>query len=179
MANTYIPKHFSIEELLPPPNFLPLPLRLEFQREPQKLFRLFDYRVLVTLDRLRVRYGVCTVNNWQLFTAKEWADFSTYMFRFSGWRPFDCEEGAALSEHKLFRAFDCKFRYNTPSDVWDEMLANPNAPEFEFIQRIEAFSGMTWFHFDTGQHERYGKAIKVLGGKKDRAGLPQNIERVA
>lgn len=179
MSNTYIPQHFSIEELLPPPTFLPVQFRTEFYRQPQAMFRLFDYRVLVTLDRLRKQYGPCTVNNWHLFDASAWKNLSVHMFRFSGWRPADCEDGALLSEHKFLRAMDCKFRHVTPNEIWDEMIADTNAPQFEFVQRVEAFSGMTWFHFDLGQHGRYGKAIKVLAGKTNRAGLPAFIERVA
>ncbi|WP_430735153.1 hypothetical protein [Halodesulfovibrio aestuarii] len=176
MASTYIPQHFSIEELLPPPVFLPDAFR---RAGYESLFRLFDFRVLVTLDLLRKRYGPCTVNNWHFYDSSAWGDLSVHMFRFSGWRPFDCEEGADLSEHKLFRAMDCKFRQVTPNEIWDDMIAKTSAPEFEFMQRIEAFSGMTWFHFDMGQHGRYGKAIKVLSGKTNRAGLPAFIERVA
>ncbi|WP_290925026.1 hypothetical protein [Halodesulfovibrio sp.] len=179
MSNTYIPKHFAIEELLPPPVFLPDAFRKAYQQSREKLFRLFDYRVLVTLDRLRERYGVCTVNNWHFFDASAWNDLSVHMFRFSGWRPFDCPEGVELSEHKFFRAMDCKFKHTTPPEIWAELRKNKNAPEFEFIQRIEAFEGMSWFHFDMGQHGRYDKAVKVLSGKVDRAGLPQFVEKVA
>ena len=178
MGNTYIPQHFSIEELLPPPVFLPDTFRTVYQQQPEKLFRLFDYRVLVTLDRLRKRYGPCTVNNWHFFDASAWNDLSVHMFRFSGWRPEDCEEGAIFSEHKRFRAMDCKFRQVTPSEIWDDMLADVSAAEFEYIKRIEAFSSMTWFHFDMGHTGRYDRAIKVIGGRINRAGLPGFIERV-
>lgn len=179
MGSTYMPKHFSIEELVPPPEFMPKELRAEYEKRPDALFRLFDQRLLVTLDRLRERYGSCSINNWHLFDAAGWGDTSVPMFRFSGWRPVACDEGAALSEHKFFRAMDCKFRHVRPSEIWDEMLERVGAPEFEFMQRIEAFGTMTWFHFDLGQHARYGKAVKVIAHKGNRAGLPAYIERVA
>ena len=69
MGSTYIPKHFSIEELVPPPEFMPKELRAEYKKHPESLFRLFDQRLLVTLDRLRERYGSCSINNWHLFDA--------------------------------------------------------------------------------------------------------------
>lgn len=177
MTNTYIPQYFIIEELLPPPIFLPVQFRTEFYRQSQALFRLFDYRVLLTLDRLRKRYGLCVVNNWYMYDASSWNDLSSHMFRFAGWRPVNCEDGAMLSEHKFFRAMDCKFRNVTPNEIWLEMQQKVNAPEFEYIQRIEAFDGMIWFHFDMGHHDRYGETVKVIGGKSNSAGLPANIER--
>ena len=177
MTNTYIPQYFLIEELLPPPIFLPVQFRTEFYRQSQALFRLFDYRVLITLDRLRKRYGLCVVNNWHMYDASSWNDLSAHMFRFAGWRPVNCEDGAMLSEHKFFRAMDCKFRNVTPNEIWMEMQQKINAPEFEYIQRIEAFDGMIWFHFDMGHHDRYGEGVKVLGGKSNSAGLPALIER--
>jgi hypothetical protein len=178
MASTYIPQHFSIDELLPPPVLLPAPFVSAYHSDKNALFRLFDYRVLVTLDRMRERYGSCVINNWHRFTEAEWKEGAAHMFRFSGWRPVDCCEGAALSEHKLFRAMDCKFSKTTPDEIWDEMLENANAPQFEYMQRIEAFGGMSWFHFDIGQHARYGKSIYVISNRGDRAGLPRQIERI-
>lgn len=178
MGSIYIPQHFSIEELLPPPTLLPASFEAAYHQDKSSLFRLFDYRILVTLDRLRERYGSCTVNNWHKFSESEWKDGAPNMFRFSGWRPVDCGEGAALSEHKLFRAMDCKFSKTTPDEIWDDMLADANAPQFEYMQRIEAFGGMSWFHFDIGQHARYEKAIYVISNRGDRAGLPRQIERV-
>lgn len=164
MSSVYIPTHFLIEELLPPPELLPVPIRDVFRRDKKKLFRLFDYRVLVTLDRLRERYGVCSVNNWSLFYESEWYE-APHVFRYSGWRPFDCPEGAELSEHKFFRAMDCKFKHTTPPEIWAELRKNKNAPEFEYIQRIEAFEGMSWFHFDMGQHggNGDGEGVRVIG----------------
>lgn len=178
MGSIYIPQHFSIDELLPPPALLPAPFETVYHKDKSALFRLFDYRMLVTLDRLRERYGPCRVNNWHKFSEAEWVDGVPSMFRFSGWRPVDCCEGAALSEHKLFRAMDCKFSHTTPDEVWDEMLVDANAPQFEYMQRVEAFGGMSWFHFDMGQHARYGKSIYVIGNRGDRAGLPRQIERI-
>lgn len=178
MLSSYVPKHFAIEELIPPLPFMPKPLGRIYNADKNSLFRLFDYRVLVTLDRLRGRYGSCSVNNWHHFPSVDWYAGTAGQFRFSGWRPFDCKEGAGLSEHKFFRAMDCKFRDVTPSEIWDDMLADINAPEFEFIQRIEAFSGMSWFHFDMGQHRRFAKSVHVISDRGNRAGLPMNIERV-
>lgn len=171
-------KYFEVEEIIPPVSLLPKQMQQVYANNPQKLFRCFDQLALVTLDRLRKRYGSCLVNNWKAFSPEDALDLSKkHIFRFSGFRPWECEEGATLSEHRMFRAFDCKFRNVTPVEIWADMQAKTNAPEFEHIQRIEAFDGMSWFHFDTGQHERYGKAVRVIGYRGDRAGLGEWLRR--
>jgi hypothetical protein len=152
----YTPEHFRIEELVGP----------EFHQVNKArgamMFMAFDQLALVTLDRLRKRYGPIVVNNWQ----------AGGTFKESGLREMGTGTGAALSQHKFGRAFDCKFRNITPAEVWAELQASPNLSCFEFIQRIEAGAGMTWFHFDTGGHDRYDMAIQVVSYRGDRAGLP-------
>jgi hypothetical protein len=84
---------------------------------------------------LRRRYGPTVVNNWHQGGA----------FSESGLRTMETGTGAALSQHKFGRAFDCKFRNVTPAEVWADLQATPNLSCFEHIQRIEAGAGMTWF----------------------------------
>lgn len=169
----FTPKHFRIEELIPPPQFLPLILRQVYQREPARLFRCLPWPLLVTLDRLRDRFGPCTINTWYGKPEAEWKN----SYCFFGFRHDECPEGAELSEHKFFRAVDCKFRNTSPAEIWEELYATPNLSCFEHIQRIEAGKGMTWFHFDLGSHDRYGKAIQVIPYRGDRGGLPVYVER--
>lgn len=179
MSSNFIPEHFAIEEVIPPVALLPQNMQQVYASNPQKLFRCFDQLALVTLDLLRKRYGSCLVNNWKAFSPEDALDLSKkHIFRFSGFRPWECEEGATLSEHRMFRAFDCKFRNVSPAEIWADMQAKTNAPEFEHIQRIEAFDGMSWFHFDTGQHERFGEAVRVIGYRGDRAGLGEYLGRI-
>lgn len=178
MSHNFIPEHFSIEELIPPVPLLPAPMQKAYAADPKSLFRCFDLLALVTLERLRERYGPCVVNNWKAFSKEDALDFSkSYIFRFSGFRPWECEEGATLSEHRMFRAFDAKFKNVTPAEIWADMQKDINLRVFEVIQRIEAFEGMTWYHFDVGQHERYAKAVRVIPHRGNRAGLPEYIER--
>jgi len=171
------PKSFRLEELLPPSSFLPVRLRVVYQRDPERLWRCFPVPFLWTLDALRERYGVMTVNNWYFLKSEEWD--KPYCRRWSGYRPLDCEVGAELSEHRFFRAFDTIFRDVQPGEVWADMRDNPDLPCFSYIQRIEAYEGMGWFHADFGTHDRFGKAIRVIPYKGNRAGLPEYIERAA
>lgn len=161
--------HFGIRELIPMPHELPARMRQIYQHDPDALFRCFPWRLLVTLNRLRELFGQATVNTWPFGGP----------LQFCGYRPWYCSEGAELSEHRLFRALDVHFRYTTPPEAWGYMRRNPGHPAFEFIERIEAYTGMTWFHFDLGQHERNGRAIRVITVTDNRAGLPEYIERAA
>jgi hypothetical protein len=46
--------HFSVHELVP---------RSVFEKRGERAWQLLDERLLITLDRLRERYGSTTVNN--------------------------------------------------------------------------------------------------------------------
>src|SRR4051812_17727107 len=82
--------HFTIEELVDPDTFKTL---------GQDAWRLFDPLLLATLDRIRERYGrAVTVNNW--------ASTPPGPFRFRGFRPSDCTEGAKLSGHRRGQCID-------------------------------------------------------------------------
>jgi len=48
-------EHFSIHELVPPH---------VFHKRGEKAWELLDERLLITLDKLRQRYGRMTVNNY-------------------------------------------------------------------------------------------------------------------
>ena len=167
-------KYFGIRELIPPPEELPERLRLAFNADPDQLFRCFPWQFLVTLDRLRMLFGPAIVNNWTDFS-----DHTSAPFRYSGYRPMTCRIGAALSEHRFCRAGDLKFTRVAPAEVWAFMASNPDHEAFRFIERLEAYRGMTWVHFDLGQHARAGKSIRVFTVANNRAGLPEYIARAA
>jgi len=141
----YRPKFFEIEELVYP--------EMVQSNWGANLWLAFDAHALVTLDRLRERYGPIVVNDWA----------TGGRFKYSGLRPMDCTEGAALSQHKFGRAFDCKPRYAAAADVRSEILAHPWDPAFEFITRIEDFPGMGWVHFDVANHDKKNHGIAVVG----------------
>lgn len=165
---------FGIRELIPPPSELPERLQKIYIADPDSLFRLFPWQFLVTLDRMRVLFGPATVNNWW------WYDnHADAPYRYSGYRPMICTVGSELSEHRFSRAADTKFSRVTPAEVWAYMVKHPEHEAFQFVERVEAYHGMTWFHWDMGQHARYGRAIRVFTVKDNRAGLPEYIARAA
>jgi hypothetical protein len=165
-------KYFSIRELIPPPEDLPERLLTVYNSNPDELFRLFPWQFLVTLDRLRKLFGPATVNNWE-----HYAHPADAPYRFSGFRSMECTVGAELSEHRFSRAADMKFRDATPEEVWAQMVHLPDRMAFEFVERVEAYEGMTWVHWDMGQHDRNRRAIRVITPTDNRAGLPEYIER--
>jgi hypothetical protein len=103
-----------------------------------KLWMMFDQRAIVTLSRLRERYGTVNLNTW-------WWE-GDHQFR--GWRPMDCSVGAKFSQHKFGRAFDCVFKHISAEEVRQDALKKPWHKPFRHITRME--KNVSWFHFDVG-----------------------------
>lgn len=146
---TYIPQHFAPHELVPPD------LYGELNGDPVKISRLFDDRLLLTLDRLRVRYGPVTVNNWL------WNGDRTE----SGLRNPRTSTGALWSDHKFGRAIDCLFKKATVEQVRRDILADPHCPDFKFITCLEmtvAGKPITWLHFATRNWDKAKNGILLL-----------------
>lgn len=142
----YIPRFFSLEELIYPE------LLQEHDGAGLAFWLTLDARALITLDRLRARYGPIIVNDWHVGGH----------YKHSGLRPMDCSEGAALSQHKFGRAFDCKFVRADVRDVIQEIITDPTQGTFEHITRIEDVPGMTWLHFDVGNHDKAAAGLEVI-----------------
>ncbi|MFQ3202102.1 MAG: hypothetical protein ACI87I_000398 [Pseudoalteromonas tetraodonis] len=119
---------FIFQELVPKATFE------LFNDTPLFLIHLFDDRALRMLQKLRDKFGPCTVNNWFFDGANQ----------YRGYRPLDCTIGAKRSQHKLGKAFDCSFKNFTAQQVRDYVLAHPQ--EFPYITAIEG--QVSWFHFD-------------------------------
>jgi hypothetical protein len=98
------------------------------------MLQLFNPNALITLQALRNRFGVTTVNNWHVGGGNQ----------YRGFRPFHCAIGARLSQHKLGNAFDSSFADYTAEEVRQYILANPH--EFPHITAIEG--QVSWLHFD-------------------------------
>jgi len=130
-------EHFSIQELVPPS---------VYQKRGEKAWELIDTRLLITLDRLRKRYGPTTVNNWFTGGDRQW----------SGLRTPDSPYYSPFSQHTFGRAADCLFNNITAEEVRQDILADPDHEDFEFINSMEL--GVSWLHFDV----RNAKRIKTF-----------------
>ena len=126
-------KHFVIEELVPPK---------VFKDRGQKAWQLLDDRMLMTLDRLREKYGSMTVNNWKWGGDREW----------SGLRTADSPYYSKYSQHSFGRAADVIFKHDTAEKVRQDILAKPDEFAFEYINSIEL--GVSWLHFDCRNAKR-------------------------
>jgi len=125
--------HFAIHELVPPKIFA---------ERGEKAWELLDERLLITLDRLRERYGPMTVNDYYWGRAREW----------SGLRTPGSPFYSAYSQHSFGRAADCLFRDTSADRVRQDILAHANDPVFERIGSIEL--GTSWLHFDVRNCDR-------------------------
>jgi len=127
----YKPKYFSLREVLPQ-NFYAnnKPIRGE------KLWLLFDPRILQTADLLRERYGTLIANTWA------WG--GTHQFR--GFRPFNCGIGAEFSQHKFGRALDLIPKHVSSEEIRRDIIAQPNGANYKYITAIE--TDISWLHID-------------------------------
>ena len=125
--------HFSIHELVPPH---------VFDQRGEKAWALLDERLLLTLDRLRERFGSMTVNNYYWGKDREW----------SGLRTKDSPYYSSFSQHTFGRAADCLFSNRSTEEVRELILSNPSDSDFELIGSVEL--GVSWLHFDVRNCDR-------------------------
>ncbi|MFQ5543897.1 MAG: hypothetical protein ACE5FY_06050 [Nitrospiria bacterium] len=126
-------RYFKIHELVPPH---------VFNQRGEKAWELLDTRLLVTLDRLRERYGSMTVNNYYWGKEREW----------SGLRTKDSPYYSRYSQHTFGRAADCLFKRLSAEEVRKDILAAPSDPAFELIGSLEL--NVSWLHFDVRNCDR-------------------------
>lgn len=134
----FIPDNLELYEILPK----------EFYEENidyygKSLWMMFDYRLLLTYHYMRREFGTAILNTWY------WGGQHQYR----GWRPFDSDVGAKLSQHKWGRAFDIIFKYHTADEVRKRILASPHSAPFKFITGIEM--EVSWVHLDVGNRLRH------------------------
>lgn len=124
--------YFDWQELVPPEIF---------KAPPATGFAiLFDPRLLITLIRLRERYGKpITCNNWH----REGGSFRNRVLRPFGTIP---KGGSSFSQHFFGRAADLDVSGMTAAEVRADMQKNPKDPAFEYITCVE--DNVTWVHFD-------------------------------
>lgn len=124
------PRYFILPEWLPKDFYL-----ANINKYGDRLWCMFDDRILWTFDQLRERFGRVVMNDWY------WGGKNQYR----GWRPFDCKVGAKLSQHKFGRGGDGIL--NQPAEeIRKVILANKFDFAFQYISAIEKDVG--WLHVD-------------------------------
>lgn len=144
-------KYFKIRELVQP-TFLSINENI--------LWRLFDERLLRMLDKIREKYGACTVNANGLTDC--------------GLRRLDSGTGACFSAHKFGRACDVhirsielkateikdatarkKLKSKEYNKVRENLLMNPEFDCLSFEQNSkECPEGITWLHIEVTNREK-------------------------
>ena len=139
---SYIPKYFKIEELVSQDVCEPFNANQWF---------MFDERILITADNLRLLYGRMLCNTWM------WGGDS----QFRGLRGLACSVGSQNSQHKLGRALDL-IPLDTPVDqIRDDIIADPTREEFKFITAIEM--DVSWLHVDCRNYDKAKKGLLLFG----------------
>ena len=128
--NCYKPKYFILQEWLPKDFY-----EQNISRYGDRLWLMFDDRILWTYDRLRERYGRIIMNDW----------FWGGRHQYRGWRPFDCPVGAKLSQHKFGRAGDGIF-LQPAANIRQDILYDEFDNDFQYISVIE--KDVSWLHLD-------------------------------
>ncbi len=121
-------RYFKIEEFFPPSMLL--------KYSEDRLWSLMDSRIVWTADQLRERFGKAIINDLPFGG----------MNQFRGFRPFDCETGAELSQHKFGRAIDITFAGWTTPFLRRYIKDHPSFKGFQYITYIE--DDVPWLHID-------------------------------
>lgn len=144
----YIPKYFGIKELVSSAIYH------RMKHHGASIFRLFDPRILITADRIRVHFCGPNKPGDDSMIVNDWAWGGRFQMRGFRHPTVDISEGLILnkdlsmtSQHCFGRAIDYNFRKTTAEEVIEDIQKHPNAERYEFITGIEL--GVTWCHNDT------------------------------
>lgn len=129
-------KHFALPELLPKDFYA-----AHYPKYGDRLWLIFDARILMAADALRERYGRMLCNTWH----------AGGDLQYRGFRPPGCTVGAALSQHRFARALDLSPIELTAEELRQDLRRNFYKGKDPLdgrnrITRIE--DGVDWLHID-------------------------------
>jgi len=126
----YRPKNLKIQNIVDAETFKML---------GERAWQLFDADLLYDIDNAMISFfgQEPIINNW----------LDKGFYKYSGFRPVYCTEGAILSQHRLGNAFDLKFKAVQPKEVFK--LIYDNSELWPSITCMEAPDlTPTWTHID-------------------------------
>ena len=138
---TYRPKYFCLHELVPE--------SLYDTVDHAVLWGFFDDRILIAADIIREAYGPMVINNWHVGGG----------LQYCGFRPWDCKDGAAYSQHKFGRALDLHPVPSSEKVVEIRYRITTGEICAGLVTCVE--DGVDWLHIDCRLPEGNGK-IKVV-----------------
>ena len=139
----YKPDDFKLYELIPRNIY-------KIYNGSEKLWYLFDNRILVMAQSLRDRYGKMSANTWYWDGAHQ----------YRGWRPFSLSIGAKLSQHKFGRAIDLVPTEVSVDEIRNDIKENYMNDDFRFITCIE--DNTSWLHTDCRNHNKYKDGLLIV-----------------
>jgi hypothetical protein len=157
----YKPDHFELRELLSEHYW-----KTMWPLYGDRLWQIFDERLLITMDRIRKRY-LCPfiANTWfknSLTIAYKYREWSGYRDHTS---PDIEKEGSEnygnISQHRFGRAVDMLPTGLTAEEIRIDILNSPNHEDFKYITAIE--KGVSWLHIDVRNHDKQAHGIKTFG----------------
>lgn len=144
----YKPKHFMLEELVS---------KIAFeQARADILWFAFDERILITIERIRRRYGKMLVNTWY------WGGEHQYR----GYRSPGCLVGATLSQHRFGRAIDLEPISVSTEEIRHDILGRFGGKPsivFEYVTAVELDT--PWLHIDCRNHIKETNGILTFKPK--------------
>lgn len=146
--SVFVPNNFSLVEVFPPEMWKC------FEKDDPRVWLYMNTLTLITIDRLRKRYGPAFMNTYGLSERVQQA-YGTHYYR--GWRDKHSPIGANLSQHKMGRAGDMVFASVNAELIRRDILAQPYDTTFEYITSIEMEVG--WLHFDVRPYDKVNKGI--------------------
>jgi hypothetical protein len=124
----YEPKHFIIQELVPPEIY---------DQYGDGALKFLDPNMLRMWDGIRDFFGKpVIINNWH----------TGGQFTLRGFRPPNTTTGALYSQHKFGRAGDGDIQSYTAEMARQVILENQKAPELQYISVME--DDVAWLHAD-------------------------------
>jgi hypothetical protein len=124
----YCPQHFDVREFVPPETY-------KIHGDSSLMF--IDERLLRTMDLIRDWFNrPVVINNWN----------TGGHLQYRGYRPPECKEGAAESQHRFGRACDFDVEGLSAEAARKILLDHQSDASFQFIRRIEL--GTSWVHID-------------------------------
>jgi hypothetical protein len=114
--------------------------RETFQRYREKSIWFIDPKIIALAEFYRMHFKApVTINTWH----------KGGQFQYRGFRPPACKEGAALSQHRFGRAFDCTILGLSADEVRAEILSFPQVFLDLGLSTLENGTfAPTWVHSD-------------------------------
>jgi len=167
---SYTPKYFKPHELVGELFFNECKALYTAYFEA-RIYALFDPRILWTHDRLREKFGSCTINNWANGGTNHRRGYRETRYKVENYyrKKLLIKErdpiGSFASTHCDGRGLDSNYANATPQEVRDYIKGNYKTdPILQYITCIEDFPGMNWCHIDCRNYDRDKYGLLVVSG---------------